>query len=284
MVRRRASEPVDCSGTTADGSVPVDERIATVFLPGGPVDYTLRHSPRARSLRVLIHPERGVVVTVPATRAGRANGERRAAEFLGQREAWLRRHLVRQAEEAAVLAERGGARDGGAIPYLGDLHRVWVVPAVSGIRRSDVVHLAGTRELIVHRIARESRTDAAIMERWLREQARQAIDEAIARHAPVLAVAPAAATLRDPRSRWGSASRQGRLSFSWRLILAPPAALETVVVHELAHLRVFGHGPRFWGLVASVVPDHRTWRRWLHVHATGLHAALVPRPDPETPV
>ena len=283
MVRRRASEPVDCSGTTADGSVPVDERIATVFLPGGPVDYTLRHSPRARSLRVLIHPERGVVVTVPATRAGRANGERRAAEFLGQREAWLRRHLARHEDIQAELAARGGARDGGAIPYLGDLHRVWVVPAVSGIRRSDVVHFAGTWELIVHRIARETKADAAIMERWLREQARQAIDEAIARHAPVLAVTPTAVTLRDPRSRWGSASRHGRLSFSWRLILAPPAVLETVVVHELAHLRVFGHGPRFWGLVASIVPEHRTWRRWLHDHATGLHAALVPRPDPETP-
>lgn len=264
--------------------MPADERAATVFLPGGRVDYTLRHSPRARSLRVLIHPQRGVVVTVPATRAGRANGERRAAEFLGLREAWLRRHLVRQAEEAAVLARRGGARDGGAIPYLGDLHRVWVVPAVSGIRRSDVVHLAATRELIVHRIATERRADHAIMERWLRERAREAIDQAIARHAPVLAVTPTAVTLRDPRSRWGSASRQGRLSFSWRLILAPPAALETVVVHELAHLRVFGHGPRFWGLVASVLPDHRTWRRWLHDHSTGLHAALVPRPDPEAPV
>ncbi|MEO6207294.1 MAG: SprT family zinc-dependent metalloprotease [Candidatus Limnocylindrales bacterium] len=263
--------------------MPVDERITTVYLPGGPVDYTLRHSPRARSLRVLIHPERGVVVTVPATRAGRATGERRAAEFLGQREAWLRRHLLRQEQEEALLAERGGARDGGAIPYRGDLHRVWVVPAVSGIRRSDVVHLGATRELIVHRVARETRIDAAIMERWLREQAREAIDDAIGRHAPVLAVAPTAVTLRDPRSRWGSASRQGRLSFSWRLVLAPPAALETVVVHELAHLRVFGHGPLFWALVASVRPDHRTWRRWLHDHATGLHAALVPRPDPPDP-
>jgi predicted metal-dependent hydrolase len=81
-------------------------------------------------------------------------------------------------------------------------------------------------------------------------------------------------TIRDQRSRWGSASRQRRLSFSWRLVLAPPEALESVVVHELAHLRVFGHGPRFWAVVASRRPDHLVWRRWLRVHSLELHAAL----------
>ncbi len=89
-----------------------------------------------------------------------------------------------------------------------------------------------------------------------------------------LRVTPAAITIRDQRTRWGSASKQGRLAFSWRLILAPPEALETVVIHELAHLRVFGHGPRFWALVASRRPDHKAWRRWLHDHSTELHAAL----------
>jgi predicted metal-dependent hydrolase len=77
--------------------VPADERATVVHLPSGPLPYTLRHSSRARSLRVVIHPDRGVVVTVPATRAGRVDGERRAAEFLGQRERWVRRHLRRQA-------------------------------------------------------------------------------------------------------------------------------------------------------------------------------------------
>ena len=86
--------------------------------------------------------------------------------------------------------------------------------------------------------------------------------------------------IRDQRTRWGSASRQGRLAFSWRLILAPPEALETVVIHELAHLRVFGHGPRFWEVVASRRPDHKVWRRWLHDHSTELHGALDEPADP----
>jgi predicted metal-dependent hydrolase len=249
-----------------------EESAVVADLPGGPLPYTLRHSPRARALRVVVHPERGVVVTVPATRAGRTTGERRAAEFLGQREAWVRGHLARHEQVRDTLAARGGARDGGAIRLEGDLVAIRVVPAVAGIRRSDVVRFDD--ELVIHRVARDRRPDAAILEVWLRAEARTAIDRQVAAHAPALGVTPATVTLRDPRSRWGSAARSHRLSFSWRLILAPPEALETVVIHELAHLRVFGHGPRFWSLVASRRPDHRTWRRWLHDHATELHAAL----------
>ncbi len=249
-----------------------DERQLIAHLPGGPVPYILRHSPRARGLRVVIHPERGVVVTVPANRTARNQGEQRAAAFLVEREPWVRRHLAKHASLLAALRARGGARDGGQVPFLGRLHRVRVVPAVSGVRRSDVARFAD--ELVVHRTARERRSDPVVLESWLRAEAAAAIDAAIVDHAGPLGVTPVSVALRDPRSRWGSASRAGRLSFSWRLILAPPEALETVVVHELSHLRVFGHGPGFWELVASRRADHRLWRRWLHDHATELHTAL----------
>ena len=120
-------------------------------------------------------------------------------------------------------------------------------------------------------------TTAAVLDALLKPRARAAIEREIARHAPALGVTPAAVSIRDQRTRWGSASRQGRLAFSWRLILAPPEALETVVIHELAHLRVFGHGPRFWALVASRRADHKVWRRWLRDHSTELHGALDDR-------
>lgn len=249
------------------------EAPAIADLPGGPLPYTLRRSPRARALRVVIHPERGVVVTVPASRSSPRDGERHAVTFLRERETWLRRHLARQADVAAALAARGGARDGGRIPFRGRLHAVRVVPAVSGIRRSSVV--AFDDELVIHRVGRDRRPEAAILESWLREEARHAIDAAVLLHAAAMGVAPTGVTLRDPRTRWGSAARTGRLSFSWRLILAPPEALETVVCHELAHLRIFGHGPRFWSLVSARRSDHRIWRRWLHDHATELHRATV---------
>jgi len=257
---------------TRPAVAPTTEVSAVAPLPGGSLGYTLRHSSRARGLRVVIHPERGVNVTVPATRSGRADGERRAVEFLEQREPWVRRHLARHADVRAVLAARGGARDGGSIRLEGSVVPIRVVPAVTGARRSTVIRFDD--ELVIHRAPADARADAVVVEAWLRELARSRIDDAIERHAADLGVIPRRVTIRDPRTRWGSASQAGRVSLSWRLVLAPCEALETVVIHELAHLRIFGHGPRFWALVASRRPDHRTWRRWLHDHATELHGAL----------
>ena len=253
------------------------ETQAIARLPGGPLAYTLRRSPRSHGLRVVIRPDRGVVVTVPAAgRRGWADPERHVVAFLAEREPWLRRHLATQARDQAELAARGGLRDGATIRFRGDLHRLRLVPARPGIRRSTVERIGGTDEdeLIVNVAPADRRATAAVLEAWLKPRARAAIERDIARHAPALGVAPAALSIRDQRTRWGSASRQGRLAFSWRLILAPPEALETVVIHELAHLRVFGHGPRFWEVVASRRPDHKRWRRWLHDHSTELHGAL----------
>ena len=238
--------------------------------------YVLRRSARSRGLRISIDPEQGLVVTIPlATRRGWARPDRLIEEFLRSREAWIRRHLERQARQQAELAARGGLADGASIRYRGELHRLRIVVAKG--RRSIVTRVGGDGEdeLHVALIARDRDRLDRVLEAWFRERARVVIDAEIARHAAALAVAPRTVALRDPRSRWGSASREGRLMISWRLVLAPPEALETVVVHELAHLRVFGHGPRFWAVVASRRPDHLVWRRWLRSRSLELHAALA---------
>jgi hypothetical protein len=226
---------------------------------------------------VTIDPIRGLIVTVPpATRRGWARPEQQIDRFLREREAWLRRHLERHSRERAELAARGGVRDGATIRFRGDLHLLRIVPAEPGIRRSTVSREGGTEgdELVLRRSLADRRSAAAVLDAWFRERARFAILTEIRRHAGPLGVDPVAVTVRDQRSRWGSASRKGRLSFSWRLVLAPPEALETVVVHELAHLRIFGHGPGFWALVSSRRPDHLVWRRWLRTHSLELHGAL----------
>ncbi len=242
-----------------------------------PPPYVLRRSARSRRLRITIDPEHGLVVTVPlATRRGWAHPERMIDAFLREREPWIRRHLDAQAHQRAELEARGGLADGAVVRYLGELHRLRVTAATGG-RRSTVgrVVALGGPELHVRLLARDRDRAERVLETWFREQARFVIDATIADHAAALGVEPAVVAIRDPRSRWGSASRQGRLMFSWRLVLAPPEALETVVVHELAHLRVFGHGPRFWAVVASRRPDHIAWRRWLRTHSLELHGALA---------
>jgi len=257
--------------------VTVTETAAIVRLPGGPIAFTLRRSPRSRGLRVVIHPDHGVVVTVPpSVRRGWANPERHVRAFLADREPWLRRHLDRHARDRAELAARGGLRDGARVRFRGGLHRLRVRTADPGRRRSSVERVGGDYEdeIVVRLAGPDRRSTAAVLEAWLKPRARREIEREVRRHAPGLDVAPAAISIRDQRSRWGSASKQGRLAFSWRLILAPPEALETVVIHELAHLRVFGHGPRFWAVVASRRADHATWRRWLRDHSAELHGAL----------
>ena len=266
--------PPVVTGAAARAAV---ETPARVRLPLGELDYTLRRSARARRLRVTVDPRRGVIATVPGVRTSEVRARALVEPFLVQREAWIRRHLAAQAVTLAAVAARGPLADGGVLRYLGELHRVRVVAGPLGARRSRVERVGGDEEdvLLVIVAPSERRPLRRVLEAWLRVRAREALERAIARHAPALGVVPATVTVRDTRSRWGSASRAGRLSFSWRLVLAPPAALETVAVHELAHLRVFGHGPAFWALVAGRVPDHTASRRWLRAHAAELHAALV---------
>jgi predicted metal-dependent hydrolase len=250
---------------------------ASLRLPGGRLECTIRRSSRARLMRVTVDPRRGAIVTIPSRGVRSKSGAERLAEaFLSDREAWLLHHLERQASQREKLAEMGPLRDGGAIRFRGELHRLRIVPALPGRRRSTVTREGADSgdELIVAIGAGETRGLDAILEAWLRVQARSAIEREIERHALAMGVEPAAVTVRDTRTRWGSCSRARRLSFSWRLVLAPPEALETVVVHELAHLRVFGHGPKFWEIVSSRRPDHRIWRRWLREHSIELHGAL----------
>ncbi len=251
--------------------------VRSAGLPGGRIAYVLRRSARSRGLRVTIDPGRGVLVSVPLpSRRGWAHPERDIERFLAEREPWLRRHLARHERQRQVMAARGGIEDGAEFRYLGELHRLRIVAGGASIRRSTVERSGAEDrdELVIRLATRDRRAPASVLESWLRDRNAEAIDRAVLAHAAAIGVTPLRVSLRDPRTRWGSATRERTLSFSWRLILAPPAALETVVIHELAHLRVFGHGPRFWALVAAHRPDHLTWRRWLRAHSHELHAAL----------
>ena len=254
--------------------------LRSIHIGGRSVEYRLRRSARSRGLRVTIDDRDGLVVSVPLpTRRGWAQPEERVEAFLRDRARWVLRHVDQLARDRADARGRGGARDGGLVPYLGELHRIRVRPG--GGLRSTTVERAGAEEgdeLVVTPGTAERRSLERILTTWLRDRAAAAIDQAVLAHAAALGVRPGKVDLRDPRSRWGSASRRGRLMFSWRLILAPPASLETVVVHELAHLRIFGHGPRFWALVAARRPSHLADRAWLRRNSHGLHAALDTAP------
>jgi len=109
------------------------------------------------------------------------------------------------------------------------------------------------------------------LERWLKAQARKRLTECSAVHAAALEVNYSRISIRDTRSRWGSCSSKGALSYSWRAILAPDGALDYLAAHEVSHLREMNHSPRFWAHVAALCPEHMIWRRWFKDNGADLH-------------
>lgn len=106
--------------------------------------------------------------------------------------------------------------------------------------------------------------------------------EIAVREAAVLAVEFTRIAIRDQRTRWGSCSTTGTLSFNWRLALAPPEVLDYIVVHEICHLVEHNHGPRFWALVEGRRPGHRAQADWLSRHGHELQAYEPPlEPAPQ---
>ena len=105
----------------------------------------------------------------------------------------------------------------------------------------------------------------------LREDARARLIQCSRAHAETLGVRFARVSIRDTRSRWGSCSSAGALSYCWRLIMAPDDVLDYVAAHEVAHLREMNHSRRFWAEVEKARPDWRTQRDWLKRHGAELH-------------
>lgn len=109
------------------------------------------------------------------------------------------------------------------------------------------------------------------VEAWYRREAHRITAGGAAPLAARLGVGVTGVSVRDPRTRWGSCSSTGRLSFSWRLVLAPAHVLDYVVAHEVCHLVRPDHSPAFWELVAGTFPGHAAARDWLRGSGLLLH-------------
>ncbi len=105
---------------------------------------------------------------------------------------------------------------------------------------------------------------------WLRRRAQEILTERAELWSHKMAISFERITIRDQKTRWGSCSSMGNLNFNWRLILAPPAVLDYVVVHELCHRLEMNHSQRFWTHVERWLPDYRVARTWLREHGKSL--------------
>jgi predicted metal-dependent hydrolase len=200
------------------------------------MDVEIRRSPRARRASLRVAPFRGVELVVPAR-----TSERDVQAILHRHRGWIERRLERARE-----AETTGL----------------------GLQREGIIWLDG--------LPHPTDLGGAPLERRYRREARSRLEGSVAHNGDRLSLEGwKRIAVRDQRTRWGSCSTSGTLSFNWRLAMTPPAVLDYVVVHELCHIRRRDHSRAFWELVDRALPGNAEPRAWLRRHG---HELLAYRP------
>lgn len=216
-----------------------------------PVEVHLKRLAHARRFSLRVSRLDGKVTLSMPTRA--REGE--AMAFLKGNEAWLRETLQAMPDSVPLPVCHGAVVSVEGRDLL-------VTPAVGrGVRvEGDRLLVPGDAATVGPRVAA-----------WLKVLARDRLAAASTRYAAMVGRRYSLLALRDTRSRWGSCSPDGRLMYSWRLILAPPAVLDYVAAHEVAHLVELNHSPAYWAVVDRICPGWQVQRAWLRENGQMLH-------------
>ncbi|HTV87890.1 MAG TPA: M48 family metallopeptidase [Stellaceae bacterium] len=239
--REASAKPARAGTKSATLLAQAEQRAAALEL-GAPV--AIRINPRARRLLLRIDAAaRQVELVLP-----RGVAAERGLTFLVAQRGWIAARL-------AALPEPVPFAEGAVVPILGVPH---VIRREAETAASPVAIAGG--EIRVkgdpRHLPRRVRDHLARLAAG--ELAHRARACALRIDRPIVRIA-----VRDTKSRWGSCSAAGSLSFSWRLVMAPEPVIDYVVAHEVAHLVEMNHGPRFWRLVRTLVGDTAAPRAWL---------------------
>jgi predicted metal-dependent hydrolase len=229
-------------------------------IDGRRVPITFIVNPRARHVSVRIDPTRREAIATAPSKRHLKHAEKFAAERVG----WI-------AQELSRLPKGVQLAPGARVTLRGVEHELRYQHG----REAPRIEMGCPPLLIA------SAPDVALFEarllRFFKEEARRDLIDRVATHAVTLDVRPVRLQVKELRSRWGSCSVDGVLSFSWRLILAPPFVLDYLAAHEVAHLKEMNHSRRFWAHVRRCMPDFERGRAWLHQHGCVLHAVGLAR-------
>ena len=234
---------------------PLSQRLSIKGLTE-PVEVRRHPAARRMTLRVS-RTSRSVIVTLPVS-----CDLAQAGTFLSTHLDWVRERLGNLPEHMPFSA-------GSVVPLRGVPH---VIVERGAVRRASIVEIGRTvddKQALL--VAGNTEHVARRLRDWLAHEAARDLVERVTWHASNLNLKAGRVTVRDQKSRWGSCSSTGALSFSWRLIMAPSFVLDYVAAHEVAHLAEMNHGSRFWALVARTMPRTEEAKRWLQVSGSDLH-------------
>jgi predicted metal-dependent hydrolase len=151
-----------------------------------------------------------------------------------------------------------GITDGAHILYLGNTHVLNIAGSVTPYVEQ------GNGEINIGIPLDRTITAEQLLKKWYLQSAKQVFTEKTAYWAARLQVKPQRLALRDQKTRWGSCSSKGTISFNWRVIMAPPSVVDYLIVHELCHMLIPNHSAKYWELVQSLLPYYKEQRQWLH--------------------
>ena len=231
------------------------------MLSGQRVDYRVRFSVGARKSRIRVGPT-GVEVILPqGAKQSSAEG------FLRRHAAWILDQLAFFRRAGRIRMARRGALST-AILLRGRSTRV-LIRHDDSLRKYGIIE-DSKGEICVRLPESGTIEPLRVLEGWLRKRAREAIYARVVDRSREMRRRPGRIYIMDQRTKWGGCSRRGNLSFSWRLIMAPPPVLDYIVVHELAHLAEPSHSSKFWLIVRSFCPEYHRHRAWLQKHQKAL--------------
>ena len=193
--------------------------------------------------------------------------DKRLQELIRKKIPWIRERFRIQSEVIPVKLKEYVSGD--SFTYLGRNYRLKLTP-----NGSDEIKLKGGRlELGVIKDSADHQGYSSIKEKlilWYRNHAEQRLKEKTRRYAKILGVEPKSVSVKDYKSRWGSCSIHGDISYNWRVIIAPHRIVDYVVVHELCHLKHPNHSPAYWKSVKREISDYEISRQWLKEHGWEL--------------
>lgn len=185
-------------------------------------------------------------------------------------EAFVERNSNWAAAKLARLPEKTKIGAGASVPFKGIDHKIMLTGKLRGLVRSTeingerIIEVPGTDETVGRKLFS-----------WFKQEARDELNNAVAKHASYINVRPKQIRITDTTSRWGSCSSTRTLSFSWRVIMAPPEVLDYLAAHEVAHLVEMNHSDRFWDLTKQLCPEMEIHKIWLRQNGSKLHAVQI---------
>ncbi|MBK9750744.1 MAG: M48 family metallopeptidase [Chloroflexi bacterium] len=228
-------------------------------------DFTLLHSSKLKTVKIVVEFEHGVEVTAPTGMSDQA-----VEQILQQKGRWIMEKLDAIASIEAP-APRKEFVSGEKFLYLGRQHTLIVLERAE--RRPMLIMRNSTFEATVSpelKIWDRQHIIRELFRAWYKQRAEAKLIDQVRAYANRLNLQPTDVRVMEMDRRWGSCTPRGAVHLNWRLIMAPIQIIDYLVVHELCHLSIPAHSPQFWDRVGSILADYETSREWLRVNGPTL--------------